>query len=62
MGQQVALPPASHIVVPVQVLAASLAVQLPANEPRKAPEDGPSARAPALTWEMQVEFWLLVPD
>lgn len=44
--------PASHI-ASIQVLAASLPIQLSASEPGKSAENGPSAWICALTWETQ---------
>lgn len=41
-----------HLIwAPVRVPAPPRPVQLPANLPRKAPEDGPGAWAPEATWQ-----------
>ena len=49
----------SHIGTLVQVPAALLLIQLPANVTWKAAEDDPGAWAPTTTWETWMEFRLL---
>nr|XP_051699057.1 protein Mpv17 isoform X3 [Oryctolagus cuniculus] len=44
---------------PVRVSAAPLLIQLSANVPGEAGEDGAGAWAPAPTWQTQKKFWLL---
>lgn len=45
----------SHIRVPLWVLIALFLIQLPANVPGRAAEDGSTA-APAMQWETRVEL------